>query len=194
MQSDHSTQLLHWLNQPPSFALGGKGSPRSQSVIPAHRVHPSSRLPLDVQHLLEFLPPSWLLGLLLLWFLHIECILPPGCPWMCSTSWNSSLLAPRSPTPALVPGHNLFSRGSPVGPISCPGPGSFGPSCSYIDPCLLSLLVLLVLLAATAVGVATTPVGAPHGPLLLLLSPGPVCARTPRSSSLPLLLIRHLLL
>ena len=129
------TQLnLHWLNQPPSFALGGKGSPRSQSVIPAHRVHPSSRLPLDVQHLLEFLPPSWLLGLLLLWFLHIECILPPGCHWMCSTSWNSSLLAPRSPTPALVPGHNLFSRGSPVGPISCPGPGSFGPSCSYLIP------------------------------------------------------------
>ena len=58
MQSEHSTQLLHWLNQPPSFALGGKGSPRSQSVIPAHTVRPSSRLPLDVQHLLEPIPPG----------------------------------------------------------------------------------------------------------------------------------------
>ena len=159
MQSDHSTQLLHWLNQPPSFALGGKGSPRSQSVIPAHIVHPSSRLPLDVQHLLEFLPPG------------------SSVSYSCTGSWPQ-----------------LIQPWLSCGPHLLPWPWFLWSLLLLFDPCLLSLLVLLVLLAATAVGVATTPVGAPHGPLLLLLSPGPVCARTPRSSSLPLLLIRHLLL
>ena len=68
-------------------------------VVPAHRVHPSSRLPLTVQHLLGFLPPSYLLDLLLLhWALYIEY----------SASWDSSFLAPRSPTPSLVPGYNLL--------------------------------------------------------------------------------------
>ena len=89
-------------------------------------------------------------------FLHIECILPPGYCWMCSTSWNPSLppgtcllllhwflhiecstswdsflLIPRSSTPALFLA-TIYS---------------FGPSCSYLIP-VSCLLVLLALLAA----------------------------------------------
>ena len=94
---------------------------------PGTHPSPGSSIPSTpalIQSWLQLVRRSSLVGL-------ISC---PGCHWMCSTSWNSSLLAPRSPTPALVPGHSLFGRGSPVGPISCPGPGSFGPSCSYLIP------------------------------------------------------------
>ena len=145
MQSDHSIQLLHWLNQPPSFALGGKGSPRSQSVIPAHIVRPSSRLPLDVQPLLEPIPPG-------------SSVPPTPALIRCITILAAAcsavaLLWASSPALALVP---------------------LVPPAPTLIPCLLSLLVLLALLAATA-----APVGAPHSPLLLLLPPRPVCARTP---------------
>merc|ERR1711867_368106 len=101
-------------------------------VVPAHRVHPSSRLPLTVQHLLEFLLPGSSV----------------------SHSYTGSWL---QFTPLVPPTHLI--------PVSC----------------------LLVLLSpgCTAVRAATAPVGALHGPMLLLLSPGPVCARTLQSFSLP---------
>ena len=114
-------------------------------VVPAHRVHPSSRLPLTVQHLLGFLPPSYLLDLLLLhWALYIEY----------SASWDSSFLAPRSPTDfwlqftPLVPPTHLI-------PVSCllvllsPGCTAVGATSAPWEPlmapcsssCLLGLCV-----------------------------------------------------
>ena len=130
---------LHRPNRPPSFALVLRED-LSRLVVLAPSVHPSSRLPLIVQHLLVVpgVPPTLLSSISCSYtrpVYGVQCLL------------GFLLLVPRSPSGSWL---HLFY--------------SFGPSYSF-DPCLLSPGSPVSWLLCSRSDVSS--MGAPHGPVFL---------------------------
>ena len=138
---------LHRPNRPPSFALVLRED-LSRLVVLAPSVHPSSRLPLIVQHLLVVpgVPPTLLSSISCSYtrpVYGVQCLL------------GFLLLVPRSPSGSWL---HLFY--------------SFGPSYSLIP---VSCLLVLLSPGCSAVGATSAPWEPLMAPCSS--SPGPVCAR-----------------